>query len=62
MKQALPGKLAKLVTNYISLDLDEQTYAKLYAYVNMIIHQLCLRIDIWFTSNHRHNRVCICCT
>ena len=28
MKQALPGKLAKLITNYISLVLDEQTYAK----------------------------------
>ena len=34
MKQALTGKLAKLITNQISLILDEQTYAKLYAYVH----------------------------
>jgi hypothetical protein len=45
-----------------SLVLDEQTYAKLYAYVHIIIYQLCLKTEIWFTSDHRHNRVCICCT
>jgi hypothetical protein len=32
--------------------LDEQTYAKLYAYVHIIIYQLCLKIEIWFTSDH----------
>ena len=56
MKQALPGKLAKLITNYISLTLvlDEKTYAKLYAYVvHIIIYQLCLKIEIWFTSDHQ---------
>jgi hypothetical protein len=43
--------------------LDEQTYAKLYAYVHIIIYQLCLKIEIWFTRDHsRHNRVCICYT
>ena len=62
MKQAPPGKLTKLITNYISLVLDEQTYAKLYAYVHIIIYQLCVKIEILFTSDHRHNRVCICCT
>ena len=62
MKQALTGKLAKLIINQISLILDEQTYAKLYADVHIIIYQLCLKIEIWFTSDHRHNRVCICCT
>ena len=54
MKQALPGKLAKLITNYISLVLDEQTYAKFYAYVvHIIIYQPCLQIEIWFTSDHQ---------
>lgn len=46
MKHALPGKHAKLSTNYISLALDEQTYAILYAYVHILIYQLCLKIDI----------------
>jgi hypothetical protein len=40
------------------LVLGEQTYAKLYAYVHIIIYQLCLKIEMWFTSDHRHNRVC----
>ena len=54
MKQALPGKLAKLIANKISLVLDEQTYAKLYAYVvHIIIYQLFLKIEIWFTSDHQ---------
>jgi len=39
MKQALPGKLAKLIT--------------IYAYVHIIIYQLCLKIEIWFTSDHQ---------
>ena len=46
MKQALPGKHAKLNTKYIFLALDEQTYAILYAYVHILIYQLCLKIDI----------------
>jgi hypothetical protein len=37
----------------ISLVLDEQTYAKLYAYVHIIIYQLCLKIVIWFTSDNQ---------
>jgi hypothetical protein len=40
------GKHAKLNTNFISLALDEQTYAILYAYVHILIYQLCLKIDI----------------
>ena len=32
--------------------LNEQTYAQLYAYVHIIIYQLCLKIEIWFTSDH----------
>jgi hypothetical protein len=25
----------------------------------LVIYQLCLKIEIWFTSDHRYNRVCI---
>ena len=56
MKQALSGKHAKLNPNYISLALDEQTYAILYAYVHILIYQLCLKIDIieYVYAAHMH--------